>query len=581
MSITDSRFFPVTADWVAVKQLDSGTTRSVQDVLREVEVQASSTGALPDGSDAQAGINAAMAAVSVMGGGVVTLKEGTYIVGATLQVPDNVWLVGKGQKATIIKLKNSANTNIITKAVGHQGRGSGVLDLTIDGNEDNNTSGGVYWDGANTGRGPSITLERLTITKCRPIANAPSGESAAVLLRGAVWGVMRDVDIDQNKYAVGLWHKASDWIIESLYLGPNGNSATTHSMIVQGGAGNRFSNCYFGGNGGLIQVLLWGTQRNLFINCLNDNSWQHAYQFIDLAGTPSSDNVFVGGQLSSAGWSANNTYSGFDFTGGASNNLIEGIKFLGLQANKAKYAIHEQDTASNNLIVGCTFDANWGTAINGLRSGSGSKFVSCLGIDDTKTRVQGPYDSNAPSASSVPLGRWNNGGAVSVWVGARGYTNGWIQAIQDDGSNSVKDLQLNPLGGRTQSGGNHTPITDNVNSLGEAGGRWSVVYAGTGTINTSDAREKQQVRELSDAEKAVAVRLKSLVRLFKFNDAVEQKGEVARIHCGVIAQDVKAAFEAEGLEAESYAVLCHDEWEGGDRYGVRYDQLLAFIIAAI
>jgi len=153
------------------------------------------------------------------------------------------------------------------------------------------------------------------------------------------------------------------------------------------------------------------------------------------------------------------------------------------------------------------------------------------------------------------------------------------------------------------------PQTDNTINLGTSGQRWSVVYAGTGTINTSDQREKQQIRELSDAERAVAVRLKGLLRAYKFNDAVEKKGDHARIHVGVIAQDVKAAFEAEGLDGFNYAVLCYDEWgayervEGfdkvtgedgkivqvprrvtipaGNRYGVRYDELLAFVIAAI
>lgn len=157
------------------------------------------------------------------------------------------------------------------------------------------------------------------------------------------------------------------------------------------------------------------------------------------------------------------------------------------------------------------------------------------------------------------------------------------------------------LDANTFFGGNGAllPSTDNLLNLGHTSNRFKTIYAGTGTINTSDAREKREVRELSEAERAVAVRLKGLLRCFKFNDAVEQKGDGARIHCGVIAQDVKAAFEAEGLVAERYALLCYDEWpeqaevatdEGevvtpsraaGNRYGVRYEELLAFIISAL
>lgn len=99
---------------------------------------------------------------------------------------------------------------------------------------------------------------------------------------------------------------------------------------------------------------------------------------------------------------------------------------------------------------------------------------------------------------------------------------------------------------------------DNVSSLGQGGARFSVVYAGTGTINTSDEREKQQIRPID----AAAMRAWSKVDYcqFKFNDAVQAKGDGARWHFGVIAQRVKEAFESEGLDAFEYGVLCFDEW---------------------
>jgi hypothetical protein len=130
-------------------------------------------------------------------------------------------------------------------------------------------------------------------------------------------------------------------------------------------------------------------------------------------------------------------------------------------------------------------------------------------------------------------------------------------------------------------------ILDNSISLGTATRRWSVVYAGTGTINTSDLRDKQDIELLSESEKRVAIALKKLVKKFKFKDAIAKKGDAARIHVGVIAQEVAQAFDAEGLDPNRYGILCYDEWEAaedqpaGNRYGVRYEELLAFIIAAI
>ena len=68
-------------------------------------------------------------------------------------------------------------------------------------------------------------------------------------------------------------------------------------------------------------------------------------------------------------------------------------------------------------------------------------------------------------------------------------------------------------------------------------------------------------------------------------DRVREIGWHARLHVGVTAQDVAAAFAAEGLDAERYALFCADEVEGPDgpimRLGVRYDQLFAMALAAL
>ncbi len=128
--------------------------------------------------------------------------------------------------------------------------------------------------------------------------------------------------------------------------------------------------------------------------------------------------------------------------------------------------------------------------------------------------------------------------------------------------------------------------------LGGASNRWNTVYAATGTINTSDEREKQDIADITTAERNVAVAVKGMLKSFRFRDAVASKGDDARIHFGVIAQDVQAAFVAEGLDPNRYALFCHDTWEeeeeengvilpAGDRYGIRYEELLAFIISAL
>ena len=128
---------------------------------------------------------------------------------------------------------------------------------------------------------------------------------------------------------------------------------------------------------------------------------------------------------------------------------------------------------------------------------------------------------------------------------------------------------------------------DNAIDLGASTVRFDDIYATNGTIQTSDRNEKQDIAELSDAEQRVAVACKGLLRKFRWKDSVAEKGDDARIHFGIIAQDLQAAFEAEGLDAGDYAMFISTTWtdeetnEEKTRMGVRYSELLAFIISAI
>ena len=155
-------------------------------------------------------------------------------------------------------------------------------------------------------------------------------------------------------------------------------------------------------------------------------------------------------------------------------------------------------------------------------------------------------------------------------------------------------------------------LADNIRDLGASTYRWDDVYATNPTINTSDRNEKQDIEVLSDAETRVAQACKGLLRKFRWQDAVAEKGDDARIHFGIIAQDLQDAFTAEGLDAGRYAMFISSTWwEATETYtdddgveqtrtntyetqdeapagatertrlGVRYPELLAFIIGAM
>jgi hypothetical protein len=114
--------------------------------------------------------------------------------------------------------------------------------------------------------------------------------------------------------------------------------------------------------------------------------------------------------------------------------------------------------------------------------------------------------------------------------------------------------------GRVQPTDHTGDRSDNTVDLGSTSFRFDDIYATNGTIQTSDRNEKQDIAELSDAEQRVAVAAKGLMRKFRWRDAVEAKGDDARTHFGIIAQDLQAAFAAEGLDAGDYAMFISTTW---------------------
>ncbi|WJM55985.1 tail fiber domain-containing protein [Pseudomonas asiatica] len=160
-------------------------------------------------------------------------------------------------------------------------------------------------------------------------------------------------------------------------------------------------------------------------------------------------------------------------------------------------------------------------------------------------------------------------------------------------------LRVNGLAVRPESSGGA--------SVGQPSYPFSTVYANTGTIQASDERLKDRIVEVPDEVLDAFSSIQH--KMYKFKEAIADKGgDGARWHFGVIAQEVESAFKAKGMDAFEYGVLGYDSWEeqpevvrsweqeldgagniiveagseivtayapAGDRYSVRYDELLA------
>ncbi len=102
------------------------------------------------------------------------------------------------------------------------------------------------------------------------------------------------------------------------------------------------------------------------------------------------------------------------------------------------------------------------------------------------------------------------------------------------------------------------PGTDNAFNVGSAGKRTKEIFSAIGTINTSDENAKEQIDLIENKILDAWARVDFMQ--YKIKDSVKSKGKSARLHFGVIAQQVKAAFEAEGLDGFDYGILCFDKW---------------------
>jgi hypothetical protein len=119
--------------------------------------------------------------------------------------------------------------------------------------------------------------------------------------------------------------------------------------------------------------------------------------------------------------------------------------------------------------------------------------------------------------------------------------------------------------------GNLAPSKDNTYSLGQSNssGRWTVVYATTSTINTSDENKKNSIQLLEEPYDTFFNQIQPVK--YKFND-----GTSNRYHTGFISQKIKNALDNSGLTDLDFAGYVDCSKDGvGDGYGLRYSEFIA------
>ena len=136
-------------------------------------------------------------------------------------------------------------------------------------------------------------------------------------------------------------------------------------------------------------------------------------------------------------------------------------------------------------------------------------------------------------------------------------------------------------------GGTIRPGGDGAQNLGNGSHRWAVVYAKSGSINTSDKNEKKDIQELEEQySKDIIMGLKPVSYKFIKNDS-------NRTHNGFIAQDIEESLTSMGITTQDFAAVC--KWqkvycedgvndipiEGEYSYGLRYEELIAPLVKVV
>ncbi len=343
------------------------------------------------------------------------------------------------------------------------------------------------------------------------------------------------------------------------------------SSVGDGGTPGAEKGGYFGGN-------FVGTLGNGATNCLNVT----ACEFNSSIATGASAKIRTGIQIAGGGavrGSSTDTAISVSNLGTASIFWKDGI-FFGRQNGQPCF---------NNTSSVITVDQEVADRVLNLETiGTVNHILYHPTVKLTpaflEITAQSPSTRmGASGVANTPFHRYRSGATAAPNYDAQTLISGGTGA--DGGGTYTITSATFAVSGVARS------TSDNTQSLGIAANRWSVVYAGTGTINTSDERYKEEIKPIDDACLRAWARVQ--YTQYKFKDAVAAKADGARWHIGLIAQRVVEAFEAEGLDASQYGLLCYDAWEAqdavigedgeivhpaipaGNRYGIRYEEALA------
>jgi len=287
------------------------------------------------------------------------------------------------------------------------------------------------------------------------------------------------------------------------------------------------------------------------------------------------------------------------------------------------------DTGSDGRFVVTTEGTERARIDSSGRLLVGTSSSTAVDNDETRFQVQG---TNSPTSSISIVRNSANGASAAIYIGkTRGTSVGSFVTVQNndtlgriifagangtdlsdtaasisafvDATPGVGDMPGRLVFSTTADGassptsrivinsaGTLHPESDNSYYLGVGSYRWAAVYAANGTIQTSDQRAKTEINDASLGSNFIKSlrpvsykwieggRQETLER-DENNEARFESIPGKRTHWGFVAQEVKQAVDAAGVDFGGWVLTDKDDPDS--QQALRYDQFIAPLTKAL
>ena len=567
------------------------TQRTVQAKLRDV-VSVKDFGAVGDGvTDDTAAIQNAINFSASINGCYVKIPSGTYKISSTLLITkSNIKIIGSGGDNV-----HDGGTGVdgATKIVWNGSAGGTMLEIkTISNILNSKINGtnliGIEFNGSNSA-GIAISIishssgkfENLLVQDVTQIAYKISCLLSAALPEAA--------DSQYNFFNQCFYRLVDNIAVQNatgFYLTsqtPTASGANTSFNIFQFCGGQNYSGIGFllddADNNSFLQCKVYRIYDNNYAVDLR-NSATNGNNFQELSASPAPNTIGVGGtnpysiklKGTISGYNGNpfgNSFVNLDNTNGTQPPVLDtGVNAYWSTNNGIEFPKNFVNVATGDTISGASL---------------------------ARTNTSSAYASFMYGGSDVVLGIQSTGGIYSFEVPSAG-----LRIRRTSGIGTVTELWED----FSILSGNIYPTVDNNRTCGKSGNRWSAVWAANGTIQTSDQREKKDIKDSElglsfiNSLRPVSYKwingkneIEKIVFRDKNGNEVDKDSEGAlpaeiitksipgeRTHFGLLSQEVKASLP-NGVDFGGWILT--DTSNPDSSQGLRYDQFISPLIKAI